>query len=45
MTGFEINIGFYTGILFGVRSYPDIDTITHALYIPFVSLHLVIEYN
>lgn len=35
-----ISIGFYPGILFGFRSYEEIEQTTHVLYIPFVDLAL-----
>jgi len=38
----SIEIGFYPGILLGVRSYSEEDQITHVLYLPFVDLALTI---
>ena len=35
-----ISIGFYPGILFGFRSYEEVEQTTHVLYIPFVDLAL-----
>ena len=40
---FEVNVGFYPGILIGLRSYHDIGFTTHSFYLPLVSLHVVVE--
>ena len=37
-----IEIGFYPGILLGIRSYPEGDQTTHVLYLPFVDLALTV---
>lgn len=42
MKSFDINVGFYPGVLLGIRTYRDIYDTTHALYLPFFSIHLVI---
>jgi hypothetical protein len=34
----SIEIGFYPGILFGIRSYDEPTQTAHVLYIPFVDL-------
>ncbi len=36
------SIGFYPGILFGMRSYDESTQITHVLYIPFIDFALEI---
>ena len=36
--GWTLEIGFYPGVLFGVRTYEEPDQTTHVLYIPFVDL-------
>ena len=38
----SIEIGFYPGILFGIRSYPEEDQTTHVLYIPLVDIALTV---
>jgi len=40
---FEVNVGFYPGIVIGMRSYHDVGFTTHAFYLPLVSLHIVVE--
>jgi len=44
INGWEISLGFYPGILFGVRSYDynETNTTDHVLYLPFVDLCLTI---
>ncbi len=39
-----ISLGFYPGVLFGVRSYNEPEQTTHVLYIPFVDIAIEI-YN
>ena len=34
----SIEVGFYPGILFGIRSYNEPSQTAHVLYIPFVDL-------
>ncbi len=41
----SLSIGFYPGILFGVRTYEEEDRLTHVFYIPFVDIALEIPYN
>ena len=38
----SIEIGFYPGIVVGIRSYEELDQTTHVLYLPFVDLALTI---
>ena len=40
----SLSIGFYPGILFGIRSYNEESQTTHVLYVPFIDLALEI-YN
>jgi len=40
----SLSLGFYPGILLGVRSYEEEKQTTHVLYIPFIDLALEI-YN
>ena len=39
----EISVGFYQGILFGIRTYEAEEYNTHVLYLPFVDIALTIE--
>ena len=39
----ELSVGFYPGILVGVRSYIEKDYKQHVLYLPFVDICLEIE--
>ena len=41
--GWELSIGFYPGILLGVRSYITESFNEHVLYLPFVDLCLIID--
>jgi len=43
ITGWEISLGLYPGILLGFRSYIDNNVENHVLYIPFIDLCLTIE--
>ena len=38
----SLSLGFYPGILLGVRSYEEEKQTTHVLYIPFIDLALEI---
>jgi len=38
MREWEISVGFYTGILFGFRTYDEEFKQNHVLYIPFVDV-------
>ena len=40
----SLSVGFYPGILFGIRTYEEGDAIVYVLYIPFVDACLTI-YN
>ena len=42
--GWSLSLGFYPGVLFGMRSYNEEHQTTHVLYIPLVDLALEI-YN
>jgi len=39
----EITLGFYEGILLGIRTYSMPNVTIHSLYIPFVNLCLTID--
>lgn len=39
----EVSIGFYPGILFGVRTYYTESLTTYVLYLPFVDIAIVRE--
>ena len=41
-TSWSVSLGFYPGILFGIRSYNEDKQVTHVLYIPFIDLALEI---
>jgi hypothetical protein len=41
--GWSLTIGFYPGILFGIRSYYEKDFATHVLYLPLIDLALEID--
>jgi hypothetical protein len=41
--GWGLQLGFYTGILFGVRTYEMIDATYHVFYLPFIDLALIID--
>jgi len=41
-TSWSLSLGFYPGILLGVRSYNEDKQVTHVLYIPFIDLALEI---
>jgi len=38
----ELTMGFYPGILIGVRSYSHKDSVQHVLYLPFIDICLEI---
>tara|TARA_R100000935_G_scaffold38950_1_gene60345 strand:- start:170 stop:322 length:153 start_codon:yes stop_codon:yes gene_type:complete len=42
MKSFDINVGIYPGFLIGMRTYKDVDSNTHAIYLPFFSIHIVV---
>ncbi len=39
-SAWEFSIGYYPGVLFGMRTYPAEDVNIHVLYIPFVDFVL-----
>ena len=39
----SIEIGFYPGVLFGIRTYDMVDARTHVLYIPLIDIAFTIE--
>lgn len=42
LEGWELTIGLYPGILFGIRTYEYEDSKLHVLYIPFIDIALEI---
>ena len=38
----SLSIGFYPGMLLGMRTYSEISQTTHVLYVPFIDLALEI---
>ena len=40
----SLSLGFYPGILFGIRTYEEGDAIVYVLYMPFVAIALKIYY-
>jgi|TARA_R100001463_G_scaffold48843_2_gene98260 hypothetical protein len=40
----SLSVGFYPGVVIGIRSYEEENQITHVLYLPFVDIALEI-YN
>jgi len=43
MRSYEISIGLYPGILFGIRSYYEETFVEHVLYLPLIDLCIKIE--
>lgn len=41
--GWELAIGLYPGILFGIRTYQEKEYNTHILYLPFINILLTID--
>ena len=39
-TNWSLSVGFYPGILFGIRSYNEKEQTTHVFYLPFVDVAL-----
>tara|TARA_B100000287_G_scaffold99599_1_gene91688 strand:- start:135 stop:296 length:162 start_codon:yes stop_codon:yes gene_type:complete len=39
----ELTVGFYPGILIGVRTYEEKDYYMHVLYLPFIDVCLEID--
>jgi len=44
MKKWDISMGFYPGILFGVRTYKNVSRISHVFYLPLIDLCITI-YN
>ena len=42
MKNIDVNVGVYPGVLIGIRTYKDYDANTHAIYLPFFSIHIVV---
>ena len=38
----SLSVGFYPGVLLGMRSYNETEQVTHVLYIPFIDVALEI---
>ena len=45
MTGWELAIGLYPGILTGARSYPEKLFVEHVIYLPFVEFIITVYYE
>jgi hypothetical protein len=45
MTGWELSISLYPGVLIGIRSYPEKGFTEHVLYIPFIELCLTVHHE
>jgi len=43
MTGWELSVGLYPGILIGIRTYVEPEYKQHVLYLPFVDICLEID--
>ena len=43
ITGWEISLGLYPGVLLGFRSYMEQSVENHVLYLPFIDICLTIE--
>ena len=43
MKNWELSMGFYPGILLGIRSYVERYYVQHVLYLPFIDICLEIE--
>ena len=41
----ELSIGFYPGILLGIRSYVEQDYVQHVLYLPLIDICLEVDKN
>ena len=41
----SLSVGFYPGILFGVRAYEEQDRLTYVFYLPFVDIAFEMPYN
>ena len=45
MTGWELSLGLYPGLLVGIRSYPEKTFTEHVLYLPLVEFVLTVYYE
>ena len=45
ITAWELSLGTYKGILFGIRSYEEETYTNHVLYLPLVDLCLTVYYD
>ena len=45
MKDWDLSIGFYPGILIGMRTYHGINTVSHVFYLPLIDLCLDIYYE
>ncbi len=45
MSGWELSLGLYPGVVLGIRSYINKNATDHVLYIPFVELCLTVYYE
>ena len=41
--GWALQLGFYSGILIGMRTYEMVDATCHVFYLPFIDLALIID--
>ena len=41
----SLSLGFYPGILFGVRAYEEKDRLTYVFYLPFIDIALELPYK
>ena len=45
MTGWELSLGLYPGLLVGIRSYPEKTFTEHVLYLPLLEFVLTVYYE
>ena len=38
MKAYRVSIGFYLGVLIGIRTYEQEDVVQHVLYLPFIDI-------
>lgn len=43
MKNWEITLGLYPGVLFGIRTYPQPESVMHVIYLPFIDICLEID--
>ena len=41
--GWELAVGLYPGVLFGIRTYEEPTYSTHVLYLPFINVILTLD--